>query len=295
MISVPSLLAGKSRFVPSHFQKLLLRLCPSMRVRDASQDGGRSPRRRAFRPRKSVRAAAHRFAATSPSASGKRRGRSGFAAEALPDLVRAAHRAIQFALALAGVSQPIAMPAQEITAGPVQLGDAPPADPAVHDARTDEIGPRSTVLACDADDADALVDVLPIAAADAYAVGEMQLIEFGAQVDPSDSLAIARPLPVCRTSRAAGSLRDAAGSRRANGTLLPWRVPIRSAFPTPSRPSSRSVFCEIVWKLDRNGDPESSEKIDRLRLPMLAPRLPTSAMQPGMSRWRDAKRNKDLG
>jgi hypothetical protein len=87
------------------------------------------------------------------------------------------------------------MAAYEIACGLVELGDTRPAYPAVHDARADEIGPSATISASRVDDADALVDVLPIAASDTYVIAEVQAIERRAQVDPSGALAISRPLP----------------------------------------------------------------------------------------------------
>ena len=64
------------------------------------------------------------------------------------------------------------MPAHEIAPRPVQLGDPPAAGSPVHHAGTDEIGTSSAEAAGRADDADRLVDVLPLAAADAHAIGE---------------------------------------------------------------------------------------------------------------------------
>jgi hypothetical protein len=64
-----------------------------------------------------------------------------------------AHRAPMCVLALAGVRQVIAMPPEEITPRPVQLGDTPAAGGPVHHAGADEIGPSSTEPAGHADDA----------------------------------------------------------------------------------------------------------------------------------------------
>src|SRR3984893_7889582 len=105
---------------------------------------------------------------------------AGIATEALSDLVRAPQRPIPFAFALAGVGEAIAMPAQEIAPWPVQLGDAPPTGDAVHHTWTDEIGPRATKAARHADDADGLLNVLPLAARNARAIGEMQPVGLGA-------------------------------------------------------------------------------------------------------------------
>ena len=109
-------------------------------------------------------------------------------------------------LALAGVREAIAMPAQEIAPRPVQLGDAPAAGDPVHHAGTDEIWPRAAEAAGHADDADGLVDVLPLAAADAHAIGEMQPIVLGAQIDRGDLFAVARPLPAAHPAGAQAAL-----------------------------------------------------------------------------------------
>jgi hypothetical protein len=58
-----------------------------------------------------------------------------------------AHRAPMCVLALAGVRQVIAMPPEEITPRPVQLGDTPAAGGPVHHAGADEIGPSSAEAA----------------------------------------------------------------------------------------------------------------------------------------------------
>ena len=87
------------------------------------------------------------------------------------------------------------MPAQEIARRPVQLGDAPTAGDPVYDAGADEIGSSSAVAARHADYGDGLVDVLPLAAAVAHAVGEMQPIILGAHIGRGDPVAVARPSP----------------------------------------------------------------------------------------------------
>jgi hypothetical protein len=68
-----------------------------------------------------------------------------------------------------------------MAAKPVELADATSARTAVHYARTNEKRSRATVSAGDANNADAFLNVLPIAAAEPNAVSEMQAIEFGAQ------------------------------------------------------------------------------------------------------------------
>ena len=90
------------------------------------------------------------------------------------------------------------MPAQEIAPRAVQLGDAPSAGDPIHHAGADEIRPRPAEAATNADDADGLSDVLPLVAADAHAIGEMQPVVLGAQVDQRDLLAVARPRAGCR-------------------------------------------------------------------------------------------------
>src|SRR5271166_3416399 len=98
------------------------------------------------------------------------------------------------------------MPAQKIAPRPVQLGDAPAAGGPVHDAGADEIGPSSAEAAGHADDADGLVDVLPLAAADAHAIGEMQPVMLGAQFDRGDRFAVAHPLQAAHPAGAQAAL-----------------------------------------------------------------------------------------
>src|SRR5215468_1771124 len=106
---------------------------------------------------------------------GKGCGHAGIAPKALPDLVGAAQSTVPYSLALAGMREAITMPAEEIAPRPIQLGDAPPAGDPIHQAGTAEIWSRSAETAVDSDYADGLGHVLPIAAPDAHAIGEMQL------------------------------------------------------------------------------------------------------------------------
>ncbi|MFN9960178.1 MAG: hypothetical protein ACK55I_44415, partial [bacterium] len=62
--------------------------------------------------------------------------------------------------------------------------------------------PRPAEAAGDADDADGLDHVLPLPTADAHAVGEVQPVGLGAQVDRRDLLAVTRPLPAARPAGA---------------------------------------------------------------------------------------------
>lgn len=70
----------------------------------------------------------------------------------------------------------------------MQLGNAPAATDPIHHAGANEIGPRTTEPARRADDADGLGQVLPVPAADARAVGEIQPIGLGAQIDRGNLL-----------------------------------------------------------------------------------------------------------
>src|SRR4029077_20957194 len=92
----------------------------------------------------------------------------------------------------------IAMTAKEISAQSVELGDAPPAGDAIHHARADEVRPTASEAAGHADYADGLAHFLPLAFGYAHSIGEVEAIRFGSQIDPSDPLAIARPLPPAR-------------------------------------------------------------------------------------------------
>jgi hypothetical protein len=71
------------------------------------------------------------------------------------------------------------MPAKEIASRPMQLGDTPPAGDPIHHAGTGEIWSRPAETAGDADYADGLGHVLPIATADAHAIVEMQSVGLG--------------------------------------------------------------------------------------------------------------------
>src|SRR4051794_31661869 len=64
----------------------------------------------------------------------------------------------------------------------------------VHHPGTDEKGPRASETARDTDDTDGLGHVLPVAVAGAHTMGEMQLVHSGAQANPCNPLAVARPL-----------------------------------------------------------------------------------------------------
>ena len=93
------------------------------------------------------------------------------------------------------------MLAQEVAAGPVQLGDAPSAYDAVRHAGAEEVGPGAAEAAGHAHDPYGLLDLLPSAAIDAHAVGQMQPIRFGAQNDPGAPLAVLVPLPAALMTR----------------------------------------------------------------------------------------------
>src|SRR5271166_1209295 len=134
--------------------------------------------------------------------SGKGAAMPGSPPKALPDPVGAAQRSVPCALALAGVGEAVAVPAQEIAPRSVEFGDAPPAGDAIHHAGTDEIRPCSAEATGYADDADGLGHVLPLAATDAHAIGEVQSIVLGAQIDRGDLFAVASPLPAAHPAGA---------------------------------------------------------------------------------------------
>ena len=142
----------------------------------------------------------------------------------------ARRKAVQGALALAGMAEPVAMPAQEIAPRQVQLGDAPPAGDPVHHAGTDEIGPRASEATGNADDADGLGHVLPIAAVDAHTIGEMQPVGLGAQADRRDLLAVACPLPAAHPAGAQTAL-------AAQPVHVERAAGFHRVAPRPARPS----------------------------------------------------------
>jgi hypothetical protein len=98
------------------------------------------------------------------------------------------------------------MATQEIAPRPMQLGDATLTDSSVHHAGTDEKGPHAAKPAGQADDANALGHVLPLAAADAHAIGEMQPVVISAEIDRGDLLAVAAPLPAAHPAGAQAAL-----------------------------------------------------------------------------------------
>src|SRR5262249_32859603 len=95
----------------------------------------------------------------------------------------------------AGGGEAKAMPTQEIAPPPVELADPAPAGHAVDHAWADEIWPRSAEATGQADDADGLRHILPTAAADADAIGQMQLISLSAQINRGDFFPVAAPFP----------------------------------------------------------------------------------------------------
>src|SRR4051794_37613431 len=83
----------------------------------------------------------------------EQRGQARSATQALSDFVSAAQRSVPCALARAAIPEPIAMPAEKIPTGTVELRNPPAATDAVHDSRADEIRPRAAEPATCADDA----------------------------------------------------------------------------------------------------------------------------------------------
>src|SRR3954470_8617152 len=112
-----------------------------------------------------------------------------------PDLVGSPEVPIHSGFALAGVGQAIAVPAQEIAPAPIQLGHAPVARNPVHHAGADEVRSLSAESASRTDNGDRLGHLLPVAAINAYPVGQVDAIGFRMEVDGSELLALARPLP----------------------------------------------------------------------------------------------------
>jgi hypothetical protein len=127
------------------------------------------------------------------------------------------------------------MPAQKITPGSVQLSDPPAAGDPVYDAGTDEIGPRSSKPAGDADDTDGLCHVLPIATTDAYAISEMYPFVLGPQIYPGHLLP-----PMCPLARAYPSSAQAASTTQpihVDRSVGFHRVAPRSAASPRSEPA----------------------------------------------------------
>jgi hypothetical protein len=94
------------------------------------------------------------------------------------------------------------VPAQEIAAALVELGDPPVACGSVHHAWTNEIGPLAAKAAGDVNEADCLGNILPFASAHAHSIAKMQPVAFATQADRSDLLSVSRPLRDARPARA---------------------------------------------------------------------------------------------
>ena len=166
-------------------------------------------------------------------------------AEAHSNLVGSPQRPVPLPFALTGVGKAITMAAQKVSPGPMKLDDAPPAGDSVHDTGTDEIRPRAAKPAGDADDADGLLHVFPVAAGDAHPIGEMQPVFLGTQIDRRHLLAVAGPLPAAPPSMMQAAL-----------LMQPIHVDgaagLHRIAPQVSRPSRsdtaimRSCFSEIV-------------------------------------------------
>jgi len=150
------------------------------------------------------------------------------------------------------VREAVAVPAKKIASRSIQLGDAPPAGDSIEHAGTNEIGPSPTEAAGHAHDADGLGHILPLVPAELHAIGEMQPIMLGEELDPGDSLAFLCPLPGANPAGAEAApplqLVDVDGTAGFHG------VTPRSAAPSGSAAAHYSppFFLEIVWKLDRH-------------------------------------------
>jgi hypothetical protein len=117
------------------------------------------------------------------------------ATEPLPDLARAPDGSVPGALTLAGMGEAITIATEDIAARPEQFCDLPPAGDTIHHARADEIGSTPSESTGDVLNSDVLLNVLPVASVPAIAVGKDNPPRLGAQRDPCDALAVARPLP----------------------------------------------------------------------------------------------------
>ena len=184
----------------------------------------------------------------------KARGHAGIAAEALPDLVGAAEGAVPHVFALAGMGEPVTMPAQEIAPGQVQLGDTPPAGDTVHDAGTDEKGPRAAEATGDADDADGLGHVLPVAATDAYPVGELSRSASARRlIDATRSPSRVHCQPPTQPARRQPSRCSRFTSSERHASTVSRPEPLGRPDPRPPI-TFAPVFPEIVWQVRLSGD-----------------------------------------
>jgi hypothetical protein len=93
------------------------------------------------------------------------------------------------------VREAVAVSAEEIASRSIKRGDAPSAGDSIEHAGTNKIWPRPTEAAGHTDDADGLGHFLPLAPAELHAIGKMQPIMLGAEIDPANPLAFVCPLP----------------------------------------------------------------------------------------------------
>ncbi len=137
-------------------------------------------------------------------------------------------------------------------------------------------------------------DVLPIAVADAHAVGEMQVIVIGTQVDPGDLLAVSGPLQDARPAgpQAAFAMQPVHVERTASFHF----GATRSAWPSRSEAAHHAApfFAKSFGNSLGAANPRRPEEIGRLSVAMLMPRPPTGAVQPGMACAVGAKRQEHI-
>ena len=96
---------------------------------------------------------------------GKPRGHARLSTKPHADIVGAAQASIVAIFTLRGVGQPIAMPAEEVSPGSVELHHPPPAGDPIDNTRTDKIRPATAESARPPDDRSLLFDVLPFSIA----------------------------------------------------------------------------------------------------------------------------------
>src|SRR5262249_1205769 len=124
-----------------------------------------------------------------------------FSTEALPDFAGAPESPLPRVLALAGISKAIAMAAEKIAAGAVQLSAPPPACDAIHDARADEVRTAAAKPAGHLDDAHSLRDVFPVATVNLDAVRKANAVGLRLEADPSNTLVLTHPSQAARPAQ----------------------------------------------------------------------------------------------
>jgi hypothetical protein len=103
--------------------------------------------------------------------------------------------------ALRGIGEPIAMAAEEIVAGSVELRHPPPAGDPIHDTWADEIRPDTPESARHPDDLRRLFDIPPFFALAPDPIRQDQCVAVSSELDRGNPLAILLPFQAAAMTR----------------------------------------------------------------------------------------------